>query len=474
MLIVIPNLVLIFLLLLYFFRRGTGWGGIIAMFVYASLHYGYAIFLVATAKNWAAVIGAIHQNSPIWPNLMGALFLVFCCIFMVKQLYKSFETLRSHLFFILNMGISLSLFFIVMTIGALNLSKDPDFTKFLTIEKEIVSSVVMWGCAIFFAIATRHNNGNWEVYKKDITIFAGILLVLMAISGIYEIATGMAWARTEDAQRASASLFNPNVLGLWCSLMLLLIAFIFHMGWVSKFLAFCFMALLVASLILSGSRSGYVLSVMNLLGISSVLLISKKVKQISVINKLWPLMTFPFLFVVFAICLWLVKSIGNPMAKALFANIQRFIQLPGELLFIILRVLQLRLKEYFPLMEYLPSMKSLPSIAHTMESIKGRIGKIQLPAQFADNSFLSINAIGGYVALALWFWLWSYMIWLGINRFRKLPGIYSSYALVGIIWCFASGLFLRSAQLFPVWIFISIVLGVSLQWWIFNIDAKRV
>jgi hypothetical protein len=431
------------------------------MLVYSSLHYGYAIFLVAAAENQVAVNTAIHQSSPMWPNLIGAMFLFFCFIFMAKQINKPFETLRSHPFFILNIVISLALYFIAMTIGALNFSEGTGFTKFLAIEKEIMSSVVMWGCAIFFAIAAGHNNGNWEVYKKDITIFAGILLVLMVISGIYEIATGMVWARTGDAQRASALLFNPNVLALWCSLMLLLIAFIFHMGLMSKFFAICFMVLLVASLILSGSRSGFMLSMMNLLSITLVMLISKKFKQISVINKLWPLMTFLFIFLVFGVCIWQLKSTGYPMVKALFANLQRFIQLPGELLFIIARVLQVSSPW---LMKYLPSMD-------TMESINGRIGFL---AQFADNSFLSIYAIGGFVALALWFWLWSFMLWLGINRFRRLPGIYSSYAIVGIIWCFTSGLFLRSAQLFPVWIFMSAVLGVSLRWWIFCVDAERI
>jgi hypothetical protein len=443
----IPSLILILLLLVYLFKRGSSNGAVIAIFVYASLHGGYLIFVAANAENAGQTMIDLHQNHTMSFAVIGACFLSFCCIAMLLRLDNPIEKARSHSTVIAGSALVLTLFFIAMTVGAMNHAGCVFIP--MPIEKEVVSSVMMWLLAMLVALTVASSNDGFGGYKNEIIVLTSLLLLVMPALGFYEIDTGMVWARTVDAQRSSASLFNPNVLGLWVSLMVLLISFMFHLGWLSKRLTGLFMMLLVASLILSGSRSGLLLCMMNLLGITSMLLISRNVKQASAAEKLWPMMTFLFLIVAATVILELLKPIENPMVTVLQANSERFVQLPLELFRIVLHS---------------------PLTADSMESLDGRV---QLGV-FADNSFLSIYAIGGFSALVFWLLLWSTMAWLAINKYRAFPGIYSIYALTATMSCLISGLFLRSAQLFPVWVFISIVLGLNLGWWLFGVDDAKV
>ena len=70
---------------------------------------------------------------------------------------------------------------------------------------------------------------------------------------------------------------------------------------------------------------------------------------------------------------------------------------------------------------------------------------------------------GGWVLL-VWLVLWMIIIGTGVKSFRTNPGINSVYALSGISTCIFSAIFIRSFQVYPVWIMIAIVLGVSLAW----------
>jgi hypothetical protein len=228
----------------------------------------------------------------------------------------------------------------------------------------------------------------------------------------------------------------------------------------------------------------------NLSVVSVILFLSKKPLQLHMLDRVWPLIAFILAFTVATLVIQSATPSPYVAINSLYANLQRFLQLPVDIfsIFMIkvffpatqkLNPLLISLLEWLSkngvteklanffaaMLEYLA--KSTETIARSydgrkmMESVNGRISL----EYTSDNSFMSIYTIGGPVSLVIWLWLWMVLFWAGIKKNITWPGIFSAHALGGLVFCFASGFFLRTPQLFPVWIFISMVLGVCLCWW---------
>jgi hypothetical protein len=464
----IPNLILVLFLLYYLtIRKGVG-AVIAALFIYLSLHGGYAIFAAATGDGVKTLDILHYQNSDMGAKLSGLFFMTCCSILLISRLHQPLQAFQGNSRLILKVGFLLLVFLSVMTFG---ITKLPDVStgQVLTITKETFFSVCMWAGAIVFAIVLKQGGKYLIAFRGEWIGFLAALSLLMVVSGGYEISTGVVWAGTPHASgyswRASGTLFNPNVLGFWSALMVLLISFMFHIRWISRLATLCFMLLFLICLILSSSRSGLALSVINLLTISLFMYCDKKFIRLSIIDKFWPLFSFAIASIICIGIAEFVKSLDFPLTDTLFANSRRLMQLPADIFWIFMVKIYLPFAERFP---FLPAFENIQMTANTYlsgrvnESISGRTSLVYT----SDNSFMSIYAIGSFAALVVWLWLWGTMLWLGIVKSRQFSGIYSSYALVGLIFCFASGLFLRSPQLFPIWIFMSMVLGVCLCWWL--------
>lgn len=468
----IPNLILILLLLYYLsIRKGVG-AVIAALFVYLSLHGGYAIFAAATGDGIITLNDLHYKNSDLGAKLTGLFFMICCTILLMNRLHQPLRALHGNARLILTLAYLLFLFLFVMTLGAANL-KNVSTRQLLTISKETIFAAWMWASAIVFAIVLKQGGKYLIAFRAEWIGFLAVLSVLMVASGAYEISTGVVWAGTPNASgfsyRASGALFNPNVLGFWSALMVALISFMFHIRWISRLATFGFMLLFVTCMILSSSRSGFMLTIINLLTISLFMLANKKFIQLPAFDKFWPLFSFVMAFILCASIINYINPSQSLLANTLFVNLQRFMQLPIDIFWILLT------KIYFPIVKsnadlliFLPTLENMQTnanayvLGHIGESINGRMSF----EYTSDNSFMSIYAIGNIASLFIWLGLWVVMLWLGIVKNRKARGIYSSYALVGLIFCFSSGLFLRSPQLFPIWIFMSMVLGACLCWWL--------
>lgn len=464
----IPNLILILLLLYYLsIRKGVG-AVIAALFVYLSLHGGYAIFAAATGDGINTLNELHYQSSDLGAKLSGLFFMICCTILLMNRLHHPLQALQWNAKLILTIAYLLFLFLFIMALGTANL-RNASTGKLLTISKETFFAAWMWASAIVFAIVLKQGGKYLIAFRAEWIGFLAAISIIMVVSGAYEIATGVVWAGTSYASgfsyRASGTLFNPNVLGFWSALMVVLISFMFHIRWISRFATLGFMLLFVACLILSSSRSGLMLAIINLLAISLFTLSNKKSIQLSLTNKFWPLVSFVAAFIICASIISYINPSQYLISKTLLANLQRFMQLPIDIFWIFM------MKIYFPIgkvFSFLPALDNIQSAAnvyvsgHMGESVNGRM----VLEYTSDNSFMSIYAIGGIASLFIWLGLWVVMLWLGIVKNRKARGVYSSYALVGLIFCFSSGLFLRSPQLFPIWIFMSMVLGACLCWWL--------
>lgn len=482
-----PNLILILYLLYYLsIRKGAG-SVIAALFVYLSLHGGYAIFAAATGDGINTLNTLHYQSSDLGAKLAGLFFMTFCGIILVNRLHNPLQVLHGHSRLVLKIGYLLIVFLFVMALGAANLPNTSS-SKLLTISKETLFAVWMWVGAIIFAVVLKQGGKYFITYRGEWLIILAGLSVVMVLIGLYEITTGVVWAGTSYANgfsyRASGALFNPNVLGFWCALMTALISFMFHLKWMSRVATFGVNLVLIFALILSSSRSGLMLSLINLTAISLFFIGNNIYIRLSLSDKLWPLISFVLAFVICAIFIEYFNSSRFAFANTLYANMQRFLQLPLDIFWIFM------IKIIFPVGDqlslFLPSgfdqmTKGMRVFGaehisgHMSESVNGRT----LLESTSDNSFVSIYAIGGLAALLIWFCLWAILLWLGLAKNRRVRGINSSYALVGLIFCFTSGLFLRTPHLFPSCIFLSMVLGACLCWWLLadiddNLNPRQV
>lgn len=439
-----PNLIIILFLLIYLSKRDLVPGGIIATFVYASLHFIYAIFLTANSDDPTKILNGLHENQDFSYSLTWFLFLVFISVLILKRLKEVNANIRMHSIFMINFSLLLVLFLLVITVNVMNSYDGVNISKLIAIEKEVLYSASMWCGAVFFALALNSISQNCRSHQVDIVVFSGMLLTVMVITGLYEITTGAVWAFTKDSLRASSTLFNPNVLGVWCSLMIVLIAFMFHKNWISRVLLFVYVLLLTITLVLSGSRTGFLLTFTNLISVTFLLIINKKVSQITTLNILMPMLGLIVSFLFVLVTLNIFQS-NFYLLKTLLANINRFIYLPLDLWAVIFN-----------------SAAMISS--DTMLSINGRV----ITGEFSDNSFLSIFSIGGISATILWLLIWVLILFIAIKKIRVLPCPYSIYSLVTILGCLISGLFLRSAQTFPTFVLIAVFLGLSLWWLLFG------
>lgn len=488
----IPNLILI-LYLLYYLSIRQGVGSIVAaLFVYLSLHGGYAIFAAATGDGINTLNTLHYVSSDLGAKLSAAFFITCCGILLINRLHHPFQSLQGCSKLVSKMGYTLLLFSISMAIGAAIL---PNVSRgtLLTIYKETFFAVSMWIGAIVFAIILKQNGKYFIAFRREWVIFLFVLSMLMVLSGFYEIATGVVWAGSSYtygfSYRASGMLFNPNVLGFWCALMAALISLMYHIRWMSRSLVFGFMLLFAIALVLSSSRSGLMLLIINLVAISIFIPANRKFIRLSIIDSLWPLFSFILAFILCAFAIEYFNYFQYAFANTFHINLFRFTQLPIDIFWIFM------IKIFFPLARHVDTfsifiikifsplaqmpdsifsdgfqqlIKSIQIAGnvhlkgHITESVDGRL----LPQYSSDNSFLSIYAIGGTISIAIWLGLWAVLFWLGVSKYRRIRSIYSCYALVGLIFCFSSGFFLRSPQLFPIWIFMSMILGACSSWWL--------
>lgn len=463
----IPNLVLVAFLVYYLFIRRGVFAVLVAIFVYITLHGGYAVF-AAAADNGVKTMDILHyQASSFVVKLIGALFLAYCFCLLIYRLRCVDELLRRNLYFVIAVTSCLVMFSVLMASGLIGRFA-MNSSEMIVFSKESFFSVSMWCLSIIFAVAIKQGEGREPQDLKELVIFIVAVSALMTAAGVFEVVSKVAWAGTAYsygyARRASATLFNPNVLGFWCALILFFVAFLFHSRWISRVSVFLLTAIFMLLLFLSSSRSGFVLSLFCLFAATVFVSATIKNHRTSLTNVFWPLFCFSFVFSFFSVALECSTPSEFDFVNNLYANQQRLFRFPMELFDIAMRTVEASSVE-----SNLPSTvnvfrqaEDLQEESRMRESISGRLHV----GYSSDNSFASIYAIGGGLALAVWMLLWLVLLWLGVKKIRKAPSIYSSYALSGVIFCFVSGFFLRSSQLFPVWIFLSMLLGACLCWFL--------
>jgi hypothetical protein len=366
------------------------------------------------------------------------------------------------------------------------------FQKSQIIPKELLFAACMWIGISIFSSVTKQSINYFKLCRNEFPRMLISLIFLMVVSGIYEVFSGVVWASTYYADgvsyRTSATLFNPNIVGLWCGIVAGLIAIMFHLRWIAHRVTFVAMFLLAWLLILCSSRSGLVLTLVNFFIVTAILLKNRGVSYQSISEIVWPPFSFVLALALSMFFIELNATVDN--IQILYANSKRFMQLPTDLYWtfmikVILPALPKLESLLFAVHAWLPrneflnldtqpfadTIRSLNTSSQNyinsnegskiLESVNGRISQNFM----SDNSFSAIYASAGFVSIIFWISLWGVLLIKSVRKLISSPGILSAHSIGALVFCFASGFFLRTPQLFPVWIFLSMFLGACLCWW---------
>jgi hypothetical protein len=277
--------------------------------------------------------------------------------------------------------------------------------------------------------------------KSNFLIYVG-LLILLAMDGvaIYEVISHRSWAFTiqtsgEMVYRASATLFNPNLFAFWSSLVYMGCAYAAHDYPDYRKFTFFGMVLAAIAIYFSGSRSaGYLLLLMLLLAWH---LIGRR-------RRRWqPLIIYP-----------LTMAMVYVMAKLLMPSI---LPKDGGWSEILLLGERFALASGY-MINYSLTLFTGVEVSHLPSEIKESIdGRFNggLPDAGWFVLFEDAGWLGVISMLFIFVKLFPPKFWL---KNRSPAGV---YGLAIFCFCFASGFTMRF-QIFPVWVFIGVVLVQSL------------
>jgi len=234
--------------------------------------------------------------------------------------------------------------------------------------------------------------------------------------------------------RASSTLLNPNVLGLWGTLIIFLVQYFSDkkllISWHRHLLNF----LGLGVLFISGSRSALIFCF-------AVLLVGGLLKKLTGIRLISALKSPAILFFIFLLICAGSKLTAHfiPTISPLVLLANRFLDLPQEL--------------YFYLAETTFTGKQDLIIKTVTE---GRI-------YGGDNGYRAIVELS-FNLFYIWILLLLFFVIMGISMFwkqRNLQGVYALSSLFGFI---IIGLFLRAYQLFPVWALSALMSAIFFNW----------
>lgn len=273
-----------------------------------------------------------------------------------------------------------------------------------------------------------------------------LLLTVMLFVASYELYSLRAWAWFGDSNgeriyRSSSLLFNPNLYGMWCAILVIGFAYLFHQGNAPAWISLLGMSLSFAGIYLSGSRSAGFLVLFLLIGIAMLI----RTRHLAI--RWAPIALMLLIFCIIGLgAEWASQSFPgqqkNWHAIALLGY--RFVSYPWQLV------------------SYGLNHFSLPSGVvpeHVSISIEGRF-----ISEARDSGWLVLYDDTGWVGAISVAVLWCVFCYWGIRAYLREPGLISIYALAFLFFSIGVGVVMRF-QTFPLAIFIAIILAPCIRYW---------
>lgn len=440
----IVNVLIVIILLNIIMRRRDVTTLLLVLFVYGTLHFGFATIALATNESASLLIalhteggGALAKLSVL--TLLGVVFflLIGLAAETLSQCQRSEKKVAFHI--LLAMGIVFCGYLLNFRPG-----------DWLQLKSMISIEIMLFLLIVGFLGAT--GTSRLTVAKIHAWLVAGLLILCATdFIAIYEVVAQQSWAGTLESSgamvyRASSILFNPNLLAFWASLVYLACAYGMH-EWKEYRRAMLWgMVLAAVAIYFSGSRSvGYLL--LGVLLISALLLKGR--------SRWLPLMILPLtMLVIYTGAAWL----GAPLfpGKAGWHEIAllggRFTAAP------------LYLGSYFSTLGGAPPAGIVPP--EVAVSIEGRF-KGGAP----DAGWLVLYQDAGWLGAAAMLWISSKSLHWAVRAYFAEQSAASVFALTTLCCCLMTGLVMRF-QMFPVWIFIGVTLIPCLVFWSRTDDSK--
>lgn len=442
-----------FLLILYIFYKKDLYTLFFSLFLYITLHYSYS----AIAIFWPNKVYILRASTQMGAKITGIGFLLFIITILtwryrrllIEQVFSGASKVA---------GLSCFLWFLVTITHWIIKGLNNEFPTQLTIQNIFSTCLLCILIIGFGAVFSRQPHISKKRLEKLCDIIA-ILISLIVLIATYEIIALHAWCgayKTETGEyvwRASSILFNPNLLGFWCALVILFSGYVYHMKSVSRKLPILIIILCSLAIFLSGSRSSFLICFFPFSLITIFLFFQKK-NRLGYRDIFLPLGAF----VASILAAIIIVKIGITHTNYEFACLNplslladRFVFMPVEIMSFVLD----RIPNYIEVFPWLTLYLSKASAI----SIHGRFS-----TGLVDNGYLVMLEDTGWIGLIIWIFIWIYLIYIGIKVLRISPGIRSIYALSILLGCAFSAMFIRAFQVFPFWVMIAMALGLSLSW----------
>jgi hypothetical protein len=503
---IIVHSIIIFCLSIYLFQKNSIPNLFIVIVTYLTLYFLFSFISTFGTDLPRIVYTHFHSvGSPIEIKISSIIFLfVLYMVAIYKQRLNIIKLYVAHKNLLVTYLLLLLLFFVALIIN--NIFTVSPLFELASIE--LAASFLIWIFS-FLTVAILYKENILFVDNKN--IYLGVIYLLLTIQLIictYQIITNSTYSTTMWSIRADGSLFNPNILGLWISFTMLVSSYLYFTKNIDlkNFMLITFYICLL--FIMSSSRSMLILILFGLFLISFLVRNDNNNGKIPMRFRFLPIGIFSGLLVTIMMVIKFLHTFFEFFfLKIMALNSERFLNTPFDIFLIAVKQFHklffVNLKTYevksdedegFKLgegfdefvkspppasghTEFDESVKSLPPASgytefdefvkslppasgHTDRAVSGRF----FSDTGADNTYIFIKAIGGWLSLTIWLSLFAVMIYFSVIRYYKIKNINSVYSLVILLSVMLSGLFMRTSQLFPIWVFLSLFMGVSILW----------
>jgi len=432
----LSNVLVVIILLFQLTRRRDAISLLVVLFVYGTLHFGFASIALATNESANLLIALHNEGGGLLAKLSSLSLLSVIFVLLGKRAYSAYRAcLPSEKK--ITMAVLLSIAFLACGY-ALNFRPGDwlQLKNFVSLEAMLVLILIGW--------LSAKGASTVETYSA---LRAGLIVLgITDCIAIYEVFDQCSWASTLESSgamvyRASSLLFNPNLFGFWASLVY--IACAYGMLACSEHRKMMLWGMVMASIAVyfSGSRSaGYLLLAVLLI---PAFLIKGRSHWVS-------LMILPLtMLTIYVGTVWLALPLvsENEGWREIALLGERFAAAPGYLIRYALMYMDINL--------HIPA--SIPD--EVVLSIEGRfVGSER------DAGWLVLYQDTGLAGTLAILALSSASLWLAVRASFAKRDLASVYALAILSCCLMTGLVMRF-QIFPVWLFVGIFLVPCLTLW---------
>ncbi|MDO9012236.1 MAG: hypothetical protein Q7U78_10595 [Gallionella sp.] len=435
----IANVMIVILLLLMLVRKRDVTTLLMVLFVYGTLHFGFAAIALTSDESARLLIALHDEGSGMLATIATLSLLAVTFVLLSMHAYRAYLLSQS--------GEKKMIMYVLLIMGAvlcgyaLNIRQGDWLQLKNVISIEAMLAFLLIG---YLGATGAHTLNMAKIYSWGVAE----LLVFAAIDGIavYEVFNHHSWAGTLESSgamvyRASSILFNPNLLAFWASLVYLGCAYGVHAFRKHQKMMLCGMVLASVAIYLSGSRSAAFLLLAVLF--IPLWLKEKRIKWLS-------LLVLPLtMLAIYLGAAWFAGQfvLGSAGWHSVVLLGERFADAP------------IYLVNYVSTLFGVPHGVPLGVPPEVMQSIEGRF-----VGEGRDAGWLVLYQDVGWIGTAVMLLSCFVLLLWSMRAYYAVRSAASAYALAILCYLVLMGLVMRF-QIFPVWLFIGVILTPCLVFW---------